>query len=436
MNNFANWMDQKLSGPMARLAEQRHLQAIRDGVISALPFIIIGSFFLIIASPPLPQNWGITEWASNNAADILIPYRLTMFIMSLYVAFGIGYNLSRSYGIDALSGAQIAVAALLLTITPQVINETEYVLPMEPLGPAGLFVAMLCSIFAVEVMRLCKEKNVTIKMPPQVPTSVSRSFEALIPVAIVIVSISIVTLLIGLDIHHLVEQAVAPIVAVGDSFVGVIIPVFLITFFWSFGIHGVSIVGTIARPFWEVYLVENSAAVADGSNNLPHVAPETFFQWFIWIGGAGSTLGLIIVMLLFAKSKYSKTLGRTTAVPGLFNINEPIIFGAPIVLNPILIIPFVSIPLILATLSYIATVLGLVSETYVMPPWTLPAPIGAYLATGGDWRAIVLVFVNIFLSCVIYYPFFKIYDNQLLQQEKTEEDEETDSDKKQKERTS
>lgn len=147
------------------------------------------------------------------------------------------------------------------------------------------------------------------------------------------------------------------------------------------------------------------------------MAPETFFQWFIWIGGAGATLGLVLCMLFFAKTKYTKTLGRTVLVPGLFNINEPVIFGMPIVLNPTLIIPFVIVPLVTATLSYFATVLGFVNPTYIMVPWTLPAPIGAYLATGGDWRAIILVLVNIAISFMIYLPFFKMYEQKLMQQE-------------------
>lgn len=414
LSKFVDFMENKLSAPMARLSEQRHLLAIRDGVISSLPFIIVGSFFLIFAFPPLPESWAITKWATEHAAEILIPYRMTMFIMSLYIAFGIGYNLAKSYKVDPLSGAQIAVAALLLTITPSVVDELGFVLPMQYLGGHGLFVTIIVSIISVEIFRVCKQKNVTIRLPEQVPSSVSRSFEALIPVAIVIILMSIITVVMGVNLHHLVDKLAAPLVTAGDSLVGVLVPVFLITFFWSFGIHGVSVVGSVARPLWEVYLVNNSEAVADGAETIPHIAPETFFQWFIWIGGSGATLGLVLVMLFFAKSKYMKSLGRTTITPSVFNINEPVIFGAPIVLNPLLIIPFIITPLVTATLSYIVTSIGLVTPTHIMPPWTLPAPIGAYLSTGGDWKAVVLVFVNIAISALIYLPFFKMYDKKML----------------------
>ena len=419
MAKFTDFLEEKVSNPMARLAEQRHLLAIRDGVISSLPFIIVGSFFLLIASPPLPESWAITQWAADNAAEILIPYRMTMFIMSLYVAFGIGYNLAQSYKVDPLSGAQIAVASLLLTITPTVIDELFY-LPMEFLGGSGLFVTIIVSILSVEIFRICKQKGITIKLPDAVPKSVSRSFEALIPVAIVIVLMTLITVVIGVNLHTVVEKLAAPLVTAGDSLIGVLVPVFLITFFWSFGIHGVSVVGSVARPVWEVYLLNNGEAAAAGEV-LPHVAPEPLYQWFIWVGGSGATLGLVIVMILFARSKYLKNLGRTVSVPALFNINEPVIFGLPIVLNPILIIPFIITPIVLAIISYFATSIGLVSPTFIRAPWTLPAPIGAYLATGGDWRAILLVLVNIAISVAIYFPFFKVYDRKMVDLE-TEED--------------
>ncbi|MBC6973482.1 PTS sugar transporter subunit IIC [Bacillus sp. Xin] len=423
MNKFISFLENNLSSPMARLSEQRHLQAIRDGVISALPFIIVGSFFLIVAFPPLPKDSFISIWAAKHITSILIPYRLTMFIMSLYIAFGIGYNLAKSYKLDALSGAQLAVCSLLLTLTPELIDKKGFMLSMTNLGGHGLFVTMIVSILSVEILRFCKTKNVMIKMPEQVPPSVSRSFEALIPAAFVIIIMSIITVVFSIDLHHLVDKLAAPLVKAGDSYFGVILPVFLITFFWSFGIHGVSVVGTVARPLWEVYLGKNSAAVADGASSIPFIAPEPLYQWFIWIGGSGATLGLVLAMIVFGRSKYSKALSRTCIVPGIFNINEPVIFGLPIVLNPILIIPFIITPLVTATIAYTATAMGLVTATYIMPPWTLPAPIGAYLATGGDWRAVVLVFINIAISFLIYLPFFKMYDKNMIEIEKSGDDE-------------
>jgi PTS system cellobiose-specific IIC component len=416
MDKFVAFLEKNLSTPMAKLSEQKHLRAIRDGVVSALPFIIFGSIFLIIAFPPVSPDSAIAAWSTKHLAEILIPYRLTMFIMTLYITFGIGYSLSQSYKLDPLSGALLSTASFLFTVGVQMVKDVGFVIPMTNLGGQGLFVGMIVSIFSVEILRLCKTKNITIKMPSSVPTSVARSFEALIPVVIVLTIMTLITVVFGVNLHTIVGKVVAPLVKAGDTYFGVLIPVFLITFFWSFGIHGVSVVGAVARPVWEVYLANNSAAVAAGKV-LPHIAPETFFQWFIWIGGAGATLGLVIAMLLTAKSQYSKAMAKATIIPSLFNINEPVIFGMPIVLNPVLIIPFIITPLVGATIAYIATSIGLVSPTYVMVPWTLPAPIGAYLSTGGDWRAIILVLVNLAISVLIYLPFFKMYDKKLVAQE-------------------
>ncbi|MEH7511040.1 PTS transporter subunit EIIC, partial [Priestia megaterium] len=254
MEKFVAFLENNLSTPMAKLSEQKHLRAIRDGVVSALPFIIFGSLFLIIAFPPVSADSAIGEWSAKHIADILIPYRLTMFIMTLYITFGIGYSLSQSYKLDPLSGGLLSLAAFLFTIGVEMMDKIGFVLPMTNLGGHGLFVGMIVSIFAVEILRFCKTKNVTIKMPDSVPTSVARSFEALIPVTIVLIVMTIITVVLGIDLHSLVDKAVAPLIKAGDTLPGVLIPVFLITFFWSFGIHGVSVVGAVARPVWEVYL--------------------------------------------------------------------------------------------------------------------------------------------------------------------------------------
>ncbi len=421
MEKIMLWLDEKFSTPMAKLAEQRHLRAVRDGIVATLPIIIVGSFFLIIAFPPVPADTAIGLWASEHLVTILLPYRLTMYIMSLYAAWGIGYSLSRSYDMDGVSGANLAVVAFLMTIVPQAAEGIGWVLPMANLGGAGMFVAIITSILAVELMRLVYKSNFKISMPEQVPASVARSFEALTPTALVVVIMTFITFVFGFDWHGFIAKVMAPLVTTSDTLVGVLIPVILITLFWSAGIHGVSVVGSVARPIWTVLLDANTSAVANGAQILPHIAPEPFYQWFIWIGGAGSTIGLVLLMAFASKSKYAKSLGRTALAPGLFNINEPLIFGAPIVLNPILIIPFILAPVVLAIVSYVAMALNLVARPFILAPWTLPGPIGAFVATGGDWRAIVLNVICIFIAAVIYYPFFKIYDNKQLELETMEE---------------
>ncbi len=420
LEKLTDFLDQKLSTPMARLAEQRHLRAIRDGIVATLPLIIVGSFFLIVAFPPLPESWGITVFLKEHATTILLPYRMSMYIMTLYAVFGIGTSLAKSYDLDGLSGGILAELAFLLTIIPQATDDFGLVIPMANLGAGGMFVGIIVSIFAVEVYRLCDKSGFKIHMPEQVPESVARSFEALTPTALVLIITGTITYFVGFDWYGFIGMLITPLIQASDSLPSVLLIVFLITFFWAFGIHGVSIVGSIVRPLWLVLLDQNAAAAAAGQP-LPAIAAEPFYQWFIWIGGSGCTIGLAILMMMRARSAYVKSLGRTTILPSIFNINEPIIFGAPIVLNPILIIPFVVTPMLCATIAWFATELHLVNAVIVTAPWTLPGPIGAYLATGGDWRASVLNILLICVSVVVYYPFFKLYDKKQLEEEQADE---------------
>ena len=420
LEKLSTFLDEKLSTPMAKLAEQRHLRAVRDGIISTLPLIIVGSLFLIIALFPFPEGTAIKTWLSANSGTILLPYRMTMYIMSLYAAWGIGYSLSRSYNLDGVSGGTLAATSFLLTLVPQTVEGMGWAMPMANLGGGGMFVAILSSIFAVEVLRFTKTKNIVIKMPDQVPASVSRSFEALTPAAIIIIFFAVFTYFLGIDWHGIIGKLVSPLVSATDTLPSAIFISTLIGFFWSFGIHGMSIVGSLARPLWLTLLDNNSAAVAAGQA-APHIFPEQFFQGFVMIGGAGATLGLAILLALRAKSQYGKMLGKTTVIPAIFNINEPIMFGAPIVLNPILIIPFILAPIINIIIAWAATNFGLVPAMYIAAPWTLPAPLFAFMATGGSWQAAILGFVLIFVSVLVYYPFFKMYDKKLLAEEQGEE---------------
>lgn len=219
--------------------------------------------------------------------------------------------------------------------------------------------------------------------------------------------------------HKAVATVVAPLVSATDTLPGVLLIVFLTDFFWFFGIHGTSIVGSVARPLWLTLLEQNANAVAAGAAGtaLPAISAEPFYQWFIFIGGSGTTIGLALLLVTVCCSKYLKDLGRLAFFPAIFNINEPLIFGTPIVLNPVLAIPFVFTPMICAVIAWIVTSLGWVNQVIVTAPWTLPGPIGAYLATGGDWRVSVLCIVLIAVSVLCYLPFVKMYDRQQVQEE-------------------
>ena len=443
---------EQLSMKMAKISEQRHLRAIRDGIVSTLPLIIVGSVFLILAFPPFPKEWGISVLAKKYAVQMLLPYRMTMFIMGLYAVMGIGYSLAKSYKLDGITGAILSVCAFLLTIMPKMINPVEvinqtvngqavqiiveegtkgsqllqedlgYVMQMSKLGSAGLFVGIIVAIFAVEVYRLTTTTGFKIRMPEAVPESVARSFEALTPAAIIIFTLTILTYWLKIDLHDIIGSVIKPILKFSDSWFSVILIVFMITFFWSFGIHGDSIVGSVVRPLWLMLLEQNATALANGQP-VPHIAAEPLYQWFVWIGGSGTTIGFALLLLFKSKSAYGKTLGKAAILPSIFNINEPIIFGAPIVLNPTLLPPFIIVPIVNATIAYFAMAAGLVNRVTSTPPWTLPGPIGAFLATNGDFRALILNVILIVISIIIYYPFFNVYEKKLLEEERAEAEE-------------
>lgn len=419
MEKALAWIEEKLLPPLSKLAEQRHLQAVRDGIISTMLMIMIGSFFVLIVNFPVPA-W--KELIAPYVAQIMIPYRITVGLMAVYAAYGMGSVLAQSYKLDGTSGGVLSLGAFLMTIVPQVAvseatgNSLGFTLPMTYLGGAGMFTAILSMIIAVEILRFCKEHNVTIRMPEQVPPAVARPFEAIIPGMIVITLMWFVAVILKININEVLMGVFSPLVSIaGNSYAGVIIPVLLITILWSAGVHGVSVIGSIMRPIWIVLLEQNITAVAEG-RVATNIGTEGFFDLFVWIGGSGGTLALCVLML-FCKSSYLKQIGKLSIVPGIFNINEPVVFGAPIVVNPILAIPFIVGPAITTTITYIAMKLDLVARVSVVAPFAVPAPIKAYLSTGGDWRAVILVLINFTISLLIYYPFVKSYDKKLLAEE-------------------
>ena len=289
-------------------------------------------------------------------------------------------------------------------------------IPMANLGSGGMFIGILSAFFAVEVYRFTQRSGFKISMPEQVPASVARSFEALTPTAIILIVVSAITMWMEIDVHGIIATFMEPLISASDSLGSVLLLTFLTNFFWIFGIHGASIVGSLARPLWLVLLEQNTTALAAGEA-IQNTAPEPFYQWFIYIGGAGATIGLALLLAVATKSTYGKTLGKTALVPAIFNINEPLIFGAPVVLNPTLMIPFTVAPMVNAVIAWYATEWGFVSRTVASAPWTLPGPIGAFLSMGNDWRAAVLNIVLTLIAVLIYYPFVRTYDNQLLAEE-------------------
>ncbi|TFI67630.1 PTS cellbiose transporter subunit IIC [Carnobacterium divergens] len=425
MDKLVELLESKVLPIATKIGSQRHMTAIRKGIIATLPLTIVGSFFTILLNIPIDSVAAIIE-PYKSILDV--PFRFTVGILSLYATFGISSSLAKSYKMDSMTSGLLAVLAFLIsTVVPtQVLDPVDKVIEagryinIASLSSASLFGAIVTSIISVEIYRFMKEKNITIKMPEGVPPEVSNSFVALLPTAVIILFFWTIRYVLGFDISSFLSTILMPLkgVLAGNSLFGGLLTVFLITFFWVLGIHGPAIMGPVIRPFWDISIAENMDAFQAGTNahQLPNIFTEQFLKWFVWIGGAGATLSLV-VLFLFSKSEYLRSLGKLSLLPGLFNINEPIIFGAPIVMNPILGLPFILAPLVTTTLSYILTVTNVVPMMTARLPFTVISPIAAWISTNWSIMAGILVIINFFISLAIYYPFFKVFEKQQLARE-------------------
>lgn len=419
-----------------KVAEQRHLQAIRDGIILTMPFLIIGSFFLIISALPIPgyNDFMAGLFGESWQKALGYPVSATFNIMALIAVFGIAYRLGEYYKVDALASGALSLVTFLLATPFQVayiipstkeIVLVEGAIPAALMGSQGLFVAMIIALISTELYRVIVQKKIIIKMPGTVPPAVTRSFAALVPGFIVVTVIWILRLIIENtsfgSIHNIVGQILQePLSVLGASLWGAIIAVILVHVLWSCGIHGATIVGGVMSPVWLSLMDQNRVAFQAGQD-VPNTITAQFFDLWVYMGGSGATLALVVGMLLFARSQQLKSLGRLSIAPGIFNINEMVTFGMPIVMNPILLIPFILVPVVLTIVSYFAMEWGLVARpSGAAVPWTTPILFSGYLGSGGKISGVVLQLVNFALAFVIYLPFLKIWDKQKVAEEKGE----------------
>ena len=422
MNSFYNFLVgiiEKRLAPMAGvIAQQRYVLAIRDGFIAALPFMIVGSFMLVFIFPPISSNTTFQfakawlNFSANYREQLMLPFNMSMGLMTIFISVGVGASLGKQYSLDPITTGLLSLMSFMLVAA----DLKNGALSMQYFSGQGIFTALLCSIYATEVYRWLKKRNITIKLPEQVPPGVSRSFEVLIPVIVIMITLHPLNLFIehatGMILPEAIMAMLKPLVAASDSLLAVILGVLLCQILWFAGIHGTMIVTGIMNPFWMANLASNQAALAAGEA-IPHTFVQGFWDHFLFIGGVGSTLPLAI-LLIRSRAAHLRTIGRMGFVPGLFNINEPILFGAPIIMNPILFIPFVFIPVINAILAWYAIDLGLVEKVVMMTAWTTPAPIGASWATNWAIAPVILCFICMAIAALMYYPFVKAYEKTLL----------------------
>lgn len=428
-NRFMKWMEERLMPILAKAAQNIYLQSIRDAFcIFALPLIITGAVFLIIANPPTALGWGIiNSWAKGIApiqAQIMNGFNLSFGIMAIAVAFGTAYSLALRWDMDeALCGILSLVCFFIVCFPAVDISKVQFGDILNYLGGQGLFIAIMIGILATTVTKLFTKKGLIIKMPAGVPPYVVRTFSALVPFFVMITFSWALEWIVWANLHITLPQLVLdifkPLVAVSDTYPAALAEIILMMLLWSLGIHGMNVVSSVAYPFWTAQLAANTSALKAGQT-LPGIVCEPFFHMFTHIGGSGLTWPLTI-MFLFSVSKQLKSIGKTELVPAIFNINEPIIFGAPLVLNPIMFIPFILAPVAAVTINYIAFAANIVPRVVFQPPFTVPVFFGGLIATGGYWQGAALQLINLIVAALIYWPFFKAYEKELVKSEKTAE---------------
>lgn len=424
MSKAIEILEEKLVPVAAWIAENKYVNGIRRAFIMMMPLLMIGSLFLMITAFPLPAyQRGMASLLGENWKDIFdIPVSATFNLIALFVAFLVAQQLAKQFELDSIAVGLLSLASFLILTPLGNTSEFGQVITFTWLGSKGMFVAMVIGVVTVKIFHFFVKRDILVKMPDGVPPEVIKSFEALIPGTVILATALL--LRVGMEntsygtIHDFVYKMLAlPLRALGTSYIGSILTVFAISILWSVGINSGSMVNGFVRPFWLENQAENIAALQAGQP-LPHVITEQFFD-MIWMGGAGVTLSLLLAIVIFAKSKHIKSVGAIGIVPGIFNINEPVLFGLPIILNPIMLIPFNIVPIVMVTTQYIAMNIGLVSKPLgVAFPWPTPAVISGFI-TVGDFSGALIQIANLIIGAMIYLPFLRIIDKA----SKKEEDE-------------
>lgn len=432
MKNLNQILEEKMLPIASKLGANKVLIAIRDGITLSMPLIIIGSLFLVIASFPI-EAW--TTWLTTIGVDSYLWKGVdsSFGLMGLVASFGVAYSYARQHKVDGVSAGIIALSSFIV-VTPFVTGENGAGIPVGYMGSKGLFVAMVLGIISALIFQWFIKHNIQIKLPDAVPPAVARSFSALIPGAAIItlwlVVFGVLDKMSIANIHDLLGKILGvPLGLIGNNIFGTIIAILLNSMFWFVGIHGGNVVNSILNPIWLMNSDANRLIFqADSAAHLPNIITAQFMDNFVYMGGGGATLGLVIVIAIIARkknaSKISKTMAPLTLTPGLFNINEPAMFGLPIVMNVSLLIPFILAPIANAIISYAAMATGLVAKTTgIAVSWTMPPIISGFLTTGGHISGAVLQVVCIAVDILIYWLFYKSVEKQNLALESQEVEE-------------
>ena len=412
MNPATSFLNKRVVPVLTALSENTYLSAIRAGMVSVVPLTIIGGLFIILSFLPI-SGWDKIVAPYLNLLQV--PVTATFGLLSVFVCFAIGYDLGKQFKLEAMVSASMATVIFLMIQLKLGAKPEDITFSMDNLGSKGLFTAILVALVAVRVQKFFTDKNVVIKLPANVPPVVYESFLSLIPLFFLVVVFWLIRFVLGVDIDHLVQTALQPLVFALNTLPGILVYAFLVTLLWSVGINGDNAMDAIVAPIFLQYLTANVEAMTTG-HPLPYITAYGFFTTFVNVGGTGATLALALI-LWNSKEPSLRKVSRISLPTQIFQINEPIIFGLPIVLNPIFMVPYILNALILTAGSYLLMHWHLINKPFVNVPWTTPPIIGHYLVTGGDWRAAVWGVVSIGIAMFVYYPFAKAAERQRLQAE-------------------
>lgn len=406
-----------------KLSRNIYLRAIRDGFIAGMPVILFSSIFILIAF--VPNSWGF-KWSDEVVAFLMKPYSYSMGILALLVAGttaksltdSVNRSMEKTNQINYMSTLLAAIVGLLMLAADPIENG----LATGFLGTKGLLSAFLAAFVTVAIYKVCVKNNVTIRMPDEVPPNISQVFKDVIPFTLSVVSLYALDLLarhfVGSSVAESIGKFFAPLFSAADGYLGITIIFGAFAFFWFVGIHGPSIVEPAIAAITYANAEVNLNLLQQGMH-ADKILTSGTQMFIVTMGGTGATLVVPFMFMWLTKSKRNRAIGRASVVPTFFGVNEPILFGAPLVLNPIFFIPFISAPIANVWIfKFFIETLGMNSFTANLP-WTTPAPLGLVLGTNFQVLSFILAALLIVVDVVIYYPFLKVYDEQILEEERS-----------------
>ncbi len=418
---------EKMKPFFEKISRNKYLRAVKDGFITAMPVVLFSSIFMLIAY--VPNIFGF-YWSESIESMIIKPYDYTMGILALLVSGTTAKSLTDSFNRDLPKNNQISSISTMLAAMAGFLllsaDSIEGGLSTAFLGTEGLLSAFISAFITVNLYNLCIKNNVTIKMPKEVPPNISQTFKDMIPFSVTVLTIFVLDMLVrsslGSNFAQTVIELFQPLFSAADGYFGLAVIYGAMAFFWFIGIHGPSIVEPAISAIVYVNLEANLRLFTEGEQAINVLTPN--LQYFVaTLGGTGATFVVPYMFMILGKSKQNKAVGKASFIPTSFGVNEPILFGGPLVLNPVFFIPFILAPILNAWLfKFFVDVFGMNSFVYFLP-WTTPGPIGLIMGTGFDVLAIVLAVILLILDVVIYYPFFKVYDKQQVEKEMEESEE-------------